>query len=76
MALAKNMFNKEELKSDLFRAGWNEYVFELHLEARDAFKNWVLTGKARYGPELEKKKLANAKFNYAVRFIKRNEATM
>ncbi len=36
----------------------------------------VLTGKARYGPEFEKKELANPKFKYAVWFIKRNGATM
>lgn len=49
---------------------------ELHLEAREAFKNWVLSGKARHGPECEHKKHTNARFKYAVRFIKRNEQAM
>jgi len=73
---ASRPFYRKRVKNDHFRAGWNEYVSELHLQAREAFKNWVLTGKARYGPEFEQKKLTNAKFKYAVRFIKRNELSM
>ncbi len=38
-------------------------------------KNCVLTGNASYSPEFEKNKLANAKCQNAVRFIKRNEVT-
>lgn len=53
---ASRPFCQKLVKSDNFRAGWNEYVSESHLEARDAFKNWVLRGKTRYGPEFEKNK--------------------
>ncbi len=49
---------------------------ELHQQAREAFKNWVITGKSRHGPECEIKKKAVARFKYAVRYIKRNELTL
>lgn len=45
--------------------GWNEYVRELHAEAKEAFSSWVTSGKARHGPVCERKKLANARFKYA-----------
>ena len=67
-------FCQKRAKQHKFRPGWNEYVSELHVEAKEAFKNWVLSGKARHGPESEQKKHANTKFKYAVRFIRRNEA--
>lgn len=55
--------------------GWNEYVRELHTEAKEAFSSWVTSGKARHGPVCERKKLANARFKHAARFIKTNEDT-
>lgn len=69
-------FCKKKAKQHNLRPGWNEYVSELHREAREAFKNWVLSGKARHGPECEHKKHTNARFKYAVHFIKRNEQAM
>ena len=38
--------------------------------------SWVLAGKIRHGSEFERKKKANAKFKYAVRFIRINEHRM
>ena len=58
------------------RPGWNDYVHEFHTEAKEAFKSWVLAGKPRHGPVCEHKVQANARFKYAVRFIKRNENAM
>lgn len=58
------------------RPGWNEHVAPYHTEAREAYKLWALAGRPRQGPELENKKLANARYKYAVRFISRNEQAM
>ena len=65
-------------KSNVYHAkpGWNDYVKELHAEARRAFKAWVESGRHKHGPIFEHKKRANANFKYALRFIKRNENTM
>ena len=70
------LFCNNSCKQHNVRPGWNEYVSELHAEAKEAFKTWVLSGKARHGPECERKKQANARFKYAVRFIKRNKQAM
>lgn len=58
------------------RPGWNEVVAKHHAEAREAYKSWDRAGRPRQGQELEHKKLTNAKFKYAVRFIHKNEQTM
>lgn len=70
---ASRPYYKKVAKNDYLRAGWNDYVSELHSEAREAFQNWVLTGKARFGPEYERKKQKHAKFKYAVRFYKKKK---
>ena len=66
----------QRAKQHNVRPGWNDYVSELHDEAKEAFKAWVLSGKARHGPEFDRKKQANILFKYAIRFIKRNEQAM
>ena len=58
------------------KPGWNDHVRELHVAAKEAFKSWVLSGKPRHGPECTLKKIANARFKYALRFITRNEQAM
>lgn len=55
------------------KPGWNRYVDKAHAEARRAFKAWIESGKHRSGPFFENKKHANARFKYALRYIKRNE---
>ena len=55
------------------RPGWNEHVSELHSAAREP---WVEAGKNRQGRLFELKKRANARFKYALRFIKNNENVM
>ena len=52
------------------KPGWNDYVEEIHAEARKAFKAWVESGRHKHGPLFEYKKHANAKFKYALRFIR------
>jgi len=58
------------------KPGWNGHVAPYHTEAREAYKLWALAGRPRHGPELENKKLANARYKYVVRFISRNEQAM
>lgn len=48
-------------------------VSELPREAKETLRNCVLSGKAKHDPECEDKKHSNARFKYAVRFMKRNE---
>ena len=64
------------MKQHIVRPGWIDYVHEVHMEAKYAFRRWVLAGKPRHGPVCEHKVRTNARFKYAVRFIKRNEQTM
>lgn len=58
------------------KPGWNAFVEEAHTEARQAFKAWAVAGKPRSGSVFEHKKRANAKFKYALRYIKTNENTL
>ena len=53
-----NYFIKEKRKQSV-RPGWNEYVHELHTEAKEALDSWVLAGKIRHGPEFEHKESLN-----------------
>ena len=57
-------------------SGWNDFVRELHAEARRALKAWADAGTNRQGPLFENKKRANANFLYALRFLKTNENTL
>lgn len=47
-----------------------------HTEAQEATKSWAIAGRPRQGPVFEHKKLTNAKYNYAIRFIYKNEQAM
>ena len=58
------------------RPGWNEHVADLHSAAREAHLLWVESGKNRLGSLFEFKERANARFKYALRFIKNNENVM
>ena len=64
--------NTQNKKSNI-EPGWNKLVAMYHTEACEAYKLWDVAGKSRQGPELEYKKLANARFKYAVRFISKNQ---
>ena len=67
---------KHRTKKCNAKPGWKDHVEELHAEARNAFKVWAASGKSRQGPLFEHKKCTNARFKYALRYIKRNENTM
>ncbi len=56
--------------------GWNGHIAELHKVAREAFLLWKDSGGAKQGPIFERKKRSNARFNYALHFIKNNEDAM
>ena len=61
------------IKRGNVRPGWNTYVAEFYAEACEATKFWAMAGKPRQGPIFEYKKSTNAKYKYAIRFIKKNE---
>ena len=58
------------------RPGWNEHVAELHTAAREAHLLWRDSGRPRQGPLMELRKSANARFKYALRYIKKQENAM
>ena len=47
--------------------GWNERVKSAHALARDAFKCWIISGKARQGTEYEEMKTSRSNFKYILR---------
>ena len=55
--------------------GWNERVKSAHALARDAFKCWIISGKARQGTEYEEMKTSRSNFKYILRMCKRQEST-
>ena len=60
-------------KAHTIMPGWNHYVADYHEEAKGAHKTWVQAGRPRQGPDLEYKKLTNARYKYAVRHVQKNE---
>ena len=54
---------------------WNERVKSAHALARDAFKCWIISGKARQGTEYEEMKTSRSNFKYILRMCKRQEST-
>ena len=58
------------------KPGWNRYVAGHLDEAKAAHRAWVIAGRPRQGPALEHKKLTNARYKQAVRFIGKHEQTM
>ena len=55
--------------------GWNEYVKEHHLHAKDALWWWNLNNKPRNGPIYQAMRTTRAHFKYALRFVKKQEDT-
>jgi len=45
---------------------------EQHAAAREAFRLWSEAGRPRQGVLLDNKKLTNARFKNALRFMKKN----
>ena len=63
-------------KTHNIRPGWNKYVAEYRAEACEATKSWTMAGRPRQGSVFEYKKLTNARYKYAIRFICKNEQAM
>ena len=55
--------------------GWNEYVKEHHLHAKDSLWWWNLNNKPRNGPIYQAMRTTRAHFKYALRFVKKQEDT-
>ena len=56
--------------------GWNEHVKSAHALARDAFKCWITSCKARQGTEYGEMKTSRSNFKYILRMCKRQESTI
>ena len=56
--------------------GWNEYVDEAHVAARDAFHLWLINDKPKQGPFFNIMKQSRAHFKYALRQCKKMEVSI
>ena len=56
------------------KPGWSEYVAELYNAHKDVARLWCNAGKPRNGDLFELRRVSKARYKYALRFIKRNEA--
>ena len=54
--------------------GWSEYCSEVHANARDAFLEWVSSGRPRYGYLLQHMQRTRAAFKQALRRCKADES--
>ena len=59
-----------------FKPGWSDYVAELYSTFRDVVKLWGNAGKPRQGYLFELRRTSKARFKFALRYIKRNEASL
>ena len=60
----------------LIKPGWSDYVAELYSTSRDVAKLWGNAGKPRQGYLFELHRTSKARFKFALRYIKRNEASL
>ena len=56
--------------------GWNDYVSDLHTDARRCFHMWRNAGKPRNSYIFEDMKVSRARFKYALHFVKQNEGNL
>ena len=71
---SKSAFRTKRVKKII--PGWNSYVAEFYVKAREAFRDWRLAGKPRHGPVFENKRVTNAQYKYAIRYIRKNAEAM
>ena len=55
--------------------GWNDYVKEHHIFAKDALSWWCFKNKLTFGPVYHNMRVSRARFKYALRFTKHLENT-
>ena len=53
--------------------GWNDYVKDKHLAARDAFLEWTHCGRPRNGPAFVMMQRTRAQFKLSLRYCKQHE---
>ena len=58
------------------KPGWSDDVAELYSTSRDVAKLWGNAGKPRQGYLFELHRTSKARFKFALRYIKRNEASL
>lgn len=63
-------------KNYVARPGWSDYVSELYDLSRELRKQWLVSGKPRFGSLHERYVKSKARFKYALRYIKRNESAL
>ena len=73
---SETAFNLRKKGNFESRPGWSEYVADLYDTSRDLRKWWLSVGKPRQGPLHDMYISSKARFKYALRFIKRNEAKL
>ena len=52
--------------------GWNDYIKDKHELARNAYLDWVYSGKPREGPVHYRMKATRARFKLPVRYCKQH----
>ena len=55
--------------------GWNNYVKEHHIVAKDALSLWQYNNKLKFGPVYHSMRVSRARFKYALRYTKHIEDT-
>ena len=55
--------------------GWNDYVKEHHIVAKDALSLWRFNNKPKFGPVYHSMRVSRARFKYALRYTKYIEDT-
>ena len=55
--------------------GWNDYVKEHHIVAKDALSWWRFNNKPTFGPVYHNMRVCRARFKYALRYTKHIEDT-
>ena len=73
LSKASEFLLRGKKSSSYTKPGWNDYIKELHVSAREIFLQWRGEGSPRQGPMFELMKRSRASFKYAVRQLKRDE---
>ena len=70
------VFSNPPAYKGTIKPGWSDYVAEVYNEHKDVARLWCNAGKPRNGDLFELRRVSKARYKYALRFIKRNEADM
>ena len=70
------VFSNPSAYKGTVKPGWSDYVAELYNAHKEVARLWRNAGKPRNGDLFELRRVSKARYKYALRFIKRNEADM